>query len=93
MTTTMESVSHDPEFYVQYHQRGVLKWFERVVEHIGINLTCVKLSLKTTSAHPYHSRPPHSSSCQTPQYTTSRVRWSKVPAYSPRQQFSQQLER
>jgi hypothetical protein len=53
---TMESVSHDSELYVQYHQRGVLKWLERVVEHIGINLTCVKLSLKTTSAHPYHSK-------------------------------------
>jgi hypothetical protein len=26
------------------------------VEHIGINLTYVKLSLKTTSAHPYHSK-------------------------------------
>jgi hypothetical protein len=56
MTTTMESVSHDIKLYAQYHQRGVLKWFERVVEHIGINLTCVKLSLKTTSAHPYHSK-------------------------------------
>jgi hypothetical protein len=56
MMSTMESVSHDPELYAQYHQRGVLKWFERVVEHIGINLTCVKLSLKATSAHPYHSK-------------------------------------
>jgi hypothetical protein len=26
------------------------------VEHIGINLTCVKLSLKIISAHPYHSK-------------------------------------
>jgi hypothetical protein len=56
MTTTMESVSHGPELYMQYHQRGILKWFERIVEHIGINLTCVKLSLKATSAHPYHSK-------------------------------------
>jgi hypothetical protein len=56
MMTTMESVSKDPELYAQYHQRGVFKWFERVVEHIGINLTCVKISLKTTSAHPYHSK-------------------------------------
>jgi hypothetical protein len=56
MTTTVESVSHDPELYAQYHQRGVLKWLERVVEHIGNNLTCVKLSLKMTSAHPYHSK-------------------------------------
>jgi hypothetical protein len=56
MTIMMESVSHDPELYAQYHQRGVLKWLERVVEHIGNNLTCVKLSLKMTSAHPYHSK-------------------------------------
>jgi hypothetical protein len=26
------------------------------VEHISINRTCVKLSLKTTSTHPYHSK-------------------------------------
>jgi hypothetical protein len=56
MTTTMESVNHDPELYAEYHQRGVLKWFERVVEHIGINLSCIKLSLKSTTALPYHSK-------------------------------------
>jgi hypothetical protein len=56
MTTTMESVNHDPELYAEYHQRGVLKWFERVVEHIGIDLNCVKLSLKSTTAPPYYSK-------------------------------------
>jgi hypothetical protein len=56
MTTTMESVNHNPELYAEYHQRGVLKWFERVVEHIGIDLAYVKLSLKSTIALPYHSK-------------------------------------
>jgi hypothetical protein len=93
MTTTMESVSHNPELYAQYHQRGVLKWFESVVEHIGINLTCVKLSLKTTSALPYRSKTATLVVMPAPQYPTSRVRWSTVPAYSPRQPSSQQLRR
>jgi hypothetical protein len=56
MATTMESVTHDPELYAEYHQRGVLKWFERVVEHIGIDLAYVKLSLKSTTAPQYNSK-------------------------------------
>jgi hypothetical protein len=93
MTTMMESVNHDPELYAEYHQRGVLKWFERVVEHIGIDLNCVKLSLKLTTAPRTTLRSPHASSCQTPQCPTSRVRWSTASAYSPRQPSSQPLER
>jgi hypothetical protein len=56
MAASMESVTHNLELYEEYHQRGVFKWFERVVEHIGIDLAYVKLSLKSTTAPPYYSK-------------------------------------
>jgi hypothetical protein len=52
----MGSVTHDPKTYAQYHQRGILKWLKRVVEYISINQTCIKLSLRMITAHPYYCK-------------------------------------
>ena len=55
MKTAMESVTHDPEMYVQHHE-GLVRWMECVLRAAGINQAHVKLSAQEAHVPSlYHS--------------------------------------